>query len=491
MIPVFENPAEAEKSVKEALSFPPFIMMENASRSLSEKILEVWDSTESDFENVIFLCGKGNNGADGLAAARMLYGKIPVYIYCPDFPKTEEGLIQTKMCRNLKIPFLSDNQIIKTLSSKSQKIICDCVFGTGFHGEIPEAWKKILEAANNSNALRIACDISSGLSFNAHMTVTMGTWKTALLSDKAKQVSGDITVSDLGIKQEMFNKAAGKTSCFIIEERDIKLPFRKESSSHKGTYGHSVVIAGEKSGAAVLSAEAAMNFGSGLTTILESPFSNLKQFKISPELMISGTIPKTCKALQIGSGLGDTLSENVRNIISTFETWFCKAKNPSCVIDADMFSFKELPELLNTLNKVPEARIVLTPHAKELFLLTQSVLPDFAEKKQITDATSALENRIEIGRAFSKKYPDTVLVMKGANTFIAHKGETFIFKDGPQSLSKGGSGDVLAGMITSLLAQGYTAKDAAITAVFRHGFAASEYGKKAYNLTAKKLISLL
>lgn len=491
MIPVFENPAEAEKNVKETFSFPPFIMMENASRTLSEKILEVWDSEESDFESVIFLCGKGNNGADGLASARMLYGQIPVYVYCPDYPKTEEGPIQAKMCQALKVPFLSENQTKKTLSDKSKKIICDCVFGTGFHGIIPDTWKKILEAANESNAFRIACDISSGLFFNADLTVTMGTYKTVLFSDKAKSVSGNIIVSDLGLWREQFNKAAGRTDCFIIEENDIKLPFRKESNSHKGTYGHAVVIAGGKSGAAVLSAEAAMNFGSGLTTIFESSFSNLKQFKNSPDLMISDTIPKTCKALQIGSGLGDTSSEKVRNIINTFETWFCKAKTPSCVIDADMFSYQGLPELLNTLNKVPEARIVLTPHAKELFLLTQSVLPDFAEKHSITDAATALENRLEIGRTFTKKYPNTVLVMKGANTFIAHKGETFIFKDGSPSLAKGGSGDVLAGMITSLLAQGYTAKDTAITAVFRHGTAASEYGKTLYNLTPKKLIQLI
>lgn len=491
MIPVFENPAEAEKAVKETFSFPPFIMMENASRNLSEKILEVWDQEDADFSSVIFLCGKGNNGADGLACARMLYGKIPVYIYCPELPKTEEGIVQAEMCQKLKIPFLSETQIKKALTDKTCKIICDCIFGTGFHGTIPETWNRILNLSNESNAYRIACDISSGLSFNADLTVTMGTYKIALFSDKAKSVSGNIFVADLGITRELFYKVGVKSgqdqkgNCFLIEEKDISLPFRKEKTGHKGSYGHAVVITGEKSGAAILSAEAAMNFGAGLTTLLQQDFSNLKQFKISPELMISATIPKNCKALQIGSGLGDTSKTSVQNTINTFRTWFLGTKMPACVIDADMFKFEELPCLLKELNKVPEARIVLTPHPKELSLLVNSCL-----HYNIT-TEEALERRIEIGREFTKKYRNITLVMKGANTFIAHKGETYIFQGGAQSLAKGGSGDVLAGMITSLLAQGYSGKDAALTAVYRHGTAASEYGREAYNLTAKKLISLL
>lgn len=491
-------------------------MMENAARSLSEKILEVWDAEDADFSGVIFLCGKGNNGADGLASARMLYGKIPVQVYCPVLPQTDEGKVQSQMCKNLKVTFLSETQILKALSDKSEKIICDCIFGTGFHGTVPKEWDSIIKKANSAKAYRIACDISSGLSFNSDLTVTMGTYKTALFTDKAKSVSGEIVLSDLGITTDFFNKASGKTDCFIIEEKDIFLPLRKETSGHKGTYGHSVIMAGEKSGAAVLSAEAAMNFGSGLTTVLETDFSNLKQFKVSPELMISKSIPKTCKALQCGSGLGDTSKEAVQKAIEAFRKWFTKAKKPSCVIDADLFSYSGLEKLLKELNKVPEARIVLTPHPKELSLLAAAVLspstlesagaPESLLAASATagaaiapqgslpaalDAATASENRIVIGKAFTKKFPNITLVMKGANTFIANKGETYIFTGGGQCLAKGGSGDVLAGMITALLAQGCSAKDAAITAVYRHGTAACEYENESYSLTPKKLINLI
>lgn len=463
--------------------------MEHAAAALSKEILSQWDSSETDYRDVVLICGKGNNGADGLACARILYGKIPVRIFCPVLPETEDGKPQVIMCQKLGIPFISEKKLFSELKDGEDRIIVDCLYGTGFHGELSTENKKLLDLANNSKGYKIACDIPSALYFNANLTVTMGTLKTQLFSEEAKSVSGKIIVADLGISSIFFERNTESSSkIYYIEETDIHLPYRTEKVSHKGTYGHSVIFAGEKSGAAVLSGEAALNFGSGLTTLLHSNFSNLKQFKISPELMISDSIPKTAKALQIGSGLGNTEKEEIKNAINLFEDWFMKAKNPAAVIDADMFSYNELPALIKKFNSVKNGRIVLTPHAKELSLLAKNF--SLTEEKEITPE-EALGLRIQIGKSFTKKYPNAVLVMKGANTFIAEKGSIYVFDKGAQSLAKGGSGDVLAGMITSLLAQGYSAKDAAITAVWRHGTAALEYGKEAFNLTAKKLISLL
>ncbi len=486
MKPVFENPAEAEKAFKEKYSVPPYLMMENAAKSLSEVILAEWDSGSADYEQVIFLCGKGNNGADGLVCARMLYGKIPVSVYCPVLPQTEDGKPQGEMCVKLKVPFLSEKKLSRELETPESKIIVDCVFGTGFHGELPSEWEKLFEKANLSQAFRIACDIPSALSFFADITVTMGTHKTSLYSDKAGQVCGRIIVSELGVSENIFTSPANKKhSIFLLEESDVKLPLRKNTNSHKGTYGHSLIIAGEKSGASILSAEAAKNFGSGLTSLFKTDYSNLKQFKISPELMITETIPKTTKAIQIGSGLGDTAKPEIENTINLFENWFTSSKNPACVIDADMFSYKDLDVLLKKLNKIENGRIVLTPHAKELALLSNRIL------KTDYTAAEALDNRISIGRELTRKLPNITVVMKGANTFIASKGNIYIHKGRCPALAKGGSGDVLAGMITSLLTQGYSAEDAAITAVWRHGTAALDYGSSAYNLTPGKLINLI
>lgn len=488
MIPVFENPTSVEKLVKEKYAFPPFIMMEHAAEALSDYILAEFSrgtfSGNASYDSVIFLCGKGNNGADGLTTARLLFSKIPVYIYCPEPLKTEEGLAQDNMCRKLKIPRLTLSSLKNKLASGHRTIIIDCIYGTGFHGELTKDCKSLLDLVNASDSFRIACDISSALYFKAHCTVTMGTLKKELFSDKGKEASGFITLAELGLDQSIFENC-GKTDLFLLSPEDIKLPVRRNKNSHKGTFGHSVIMAGEKSGAALLSAEASMTFGSGLTSVYKCPFSNLTQFKINPELMITDIIPGTTKAVQIGSGLGSTEKADIQKEISIFENWFCKKTKPAAVIDADMFSFKGLPALLKNLNQKKEGRIVLTPHPKEL-----ASLASLLGLKNLSPS-EALEDRISIGKSFTKKYSNIVLVMKGANTFIAYKGKTYIYEGGSQSLSKGGSGDVLAGMITSLLAQGYTALEAAITAVWHHGETASALGPDSYNLTPKKLIKNL
>ncbi|MCQ2596669.1 MAG: NAD(P)H-hydrate dehydratase [Treponema sp.] len=478
MKPVFENPSEVEKLVKEKFGFPSFIMMENAAASMAGFIL-------SKNLPAVFICGKGNNGADGLAAARMLFSKLPVYVFCPAIPKTEEGIVQYEMAKNVGVPFLSETKLKAFLKSTDSKLVCDCLYGTGFHGEIKTEDKKILEAANNSKAFRLACDIPSALFFKADATITMGTYKSMLYSDKAKEVTGEIILTELGIAENLF-EGQTTTGIYLLEENDMKLPLRKKQDSHKGTYGHSAIISGKKCGAALLASEAAMNFGSGLTSVVDLGFSNLSQFKVNPELMISKEFPKTTKAVLIGSGLGSFENPEVEKAVTKFEEWFLKQKNPACVLDADLFSYSKLPSLLKGLNKVENARLVLTPHAKEL-----AALAELLGISKNLNPSEALENRIEIGKFFTKKYPKSVLVMKGANTFIAAKGIIYIFDKGCQALAKGGSGDVLAGMITALLAQGYSAQDAAITAVFRHGTAASEKGKDSYSLTPRKLISYL
>ena len=490
MKPVFENPSALENNVKSSFSFPSFIMMENAASALSECIKSAWNTGK--YDSIIFLCGKGNNGADGLACARMLFLNLPVFIYCPELPETEEGAVQAEMCRKLKIPFISKQKLLQKTVFKN--IFVDCIYGTGFHGKLPEETIKIFQKINSSESFRIACDISSGLAFNAHETLTMGSLKAALFSDKAKAVSGKIKTAELGISCKLF-ESASKTDIFLLEESDVNLPFRNKADTHKGSFGHAAVFSGTKSGASILSAEASINFGSGLTSLIRTDVSNLSQLKINPEIMIADEIPKNVKSIQIGSGLGNPENPEIQKIIHSLETWFTSTKNPACVIDADMFTWKELPAFLKKLNKIPDVRIVLTPHAKELANLFNTLrLTEKNLSKEIPfelNAESALEHRLTLGRVFTKIFPQIILVMKGANTFIASKGKIFIFAGGSPALSKGGSGDVLAGMINSLLAQGYNAQNAAITSVYRHGSAAEKIGKKNYNLTAQKLISLI
>lgn len=488
MKPVFENPSKLEKIVKENFLFPSFIMMENAASCLACEILKTWKSDL--YNSVIFICGKGNNGADGFACARMLFSKIPVHIFCPTFPTTEEGKIQVEMAKRIGIPLLSKKNLFTKLSEPN--IIVDCLYGTGFHGELSTEEKQIFSRCNDSRSFRIACDISSGFLFSAHKTITMGSLKSVLFSDKAKEVSGKIIVAELGISNSVFTSQQN-TSCFLLESNDITLPYRKSINTHKGKYGHTAVISGEKAGASILAAQTALHFGTGFASLIETPLSDFKRFKISPDLMISNAIPTNTSSILIGSGLGKIIDSDFFDILlQTITEWFKTVQNPSCVIDADLFSCKKLIPFLKTLNSIKNARIILTPHAKELQnlvgLLNQDSENSFPE---ISSPAQALENRILIGKQFTHKFRNITLIMKGANTFIADKGNIYIFNDGSQALAKAGSGDVLAGMAAALLSQGYSGKDAAITAVFRHGTAGAESGKTAYNLTPQKLISLI
>lgn len=480
---IFNNAAELEKLSKEQFSIPPFLMMENAAKAMADFIL----SRKPD--SVLILCGKGNNGGDGFALARLLQKKTNLTVVSIETPTAQEASVQFEMCQKLGI------SITNVLPEKiDADIIVDCLYGIGFHGELRPEIKNILDFLNNSKGLKIACDIPSGLYFNADYTITMGEQKTALYSDKAKAVCGEILVADLGIHRELFESSISNCA-YLLEQNDVHLPVRTNKSSHKGTYGHTVIFAGEKSGAAIICATASMNFGSGLTSLYKTEVSNLEQFKISPELMICDSIPPKATCIVAGPGLGT--SENYISInLSTLKEWFIKSKNPNVVLDADLMSYENLPELLEELNKIENAKIILTPHLSELSRLLDNLkkkglFESKAEDYSIKNLAESAESKIAAGRLLNKLYPKTTVIMKSANTFIASENEVYIYADGCQSLAKGGSGDVLAGLAGSLLSQGYSAKEAAITAVEAHGLAAKKIGSTAYDLTPFKLIDLL
>lgn len=483
---VFSDSQKVEKEAKARYGFPEFIMMENAAAAL-EAVL-------SPDSHILILCGSGNNGGDGYALARRISGKIPCEIFAIKAPKTEEAINQRKMAQAAGVPILTDLPPDQKLSSYD--VIVDCILGTGFSGELKEPLAGIIEKVNKLPAYKISCDIPSGLAFKADLTVTMGCLKTALFDDKAKDLCGKIEVADLGIAAEKF-QACGIPDAFLIEKADIKLPWRKNKAAHKGTYGHTTLFAGEKSGAGILAASAALNFGSGLVTLVKTENSNLSQFKISPELMISEQIPANTTCVLIGSGLGKVDKDSGTEVpsgpackaLEKVKTWFASAKTPACLFDADLFSWKGFPAFLDQLHSArPEGKIILTPHLKELKTFCDSAFPD-EDALTVAELTQA-EKRIETGKKICKRFPGVTLIMKSANTFIAHQEEIYICDAGSPSLAKAGSGDVLAGMTAALLSQGYTARDAAITAVYAHAFAGTSFAAgQDWALTAEKLIS--
>lgn len=532
---VFANPTEIEKIAKKTYGIPDFLMMENAATSMSDFILSSWNKQTTSQPKVLIVCGKGNNGGDGYALARKLQGKANVSVCCFEEPaqSVSEAYIQFEMCRKLGICFLQKEQLFAEIGAFD--FIVDCLYGTGFHGELkPEAAELIKHLNQNasSHCFKIACDIPSAFFFKADYTISMGTQKLCFYSDEAKQACGKIIVANLGLERNKFEQATEvPSSIYLIEKDDIKLPLRKNPAAHKGTYGHTAVFAGEKSGAAIIAATAAMNFGSGLTTLVKTNNSNLEQFKISPELMISNSIPAKTSCLVMGPGMNG-LTELTQKERAGFLEWFDKNEKAAVVFDAGIVSSEDFIPLLNELsrkiknnkddsseNKLP--RIVLTPHLSEFSRFCRNIKAastsgyfdnkafNFVDEDfSIDTLTKSPETKIKLGKMITALFPNTTLVVKSANTFIftalatsentttnantTHETstcETYIIADGAPSLAKGGSGDVLAGMIGALLAQGYNAKEAAVTACEVHALAAASYGKESFDLTPEKLIA--
>lgn len=486
---VFHNPSRLEALAKQKYCIPDFIMMENAALAIKNFILEQKPSAST---KCLILCGKGNNGGDGYALARLLSGKLEPLLFSLEAPTAAEAKAQHLMCKKMGIPFITKKDLLELLNSYTEKqavplIIVDCLYGTGFKGQLLPQVQKIIEASNRTQATRLACDISSGLAFDADYTITMGQNKLALFGDQAKKVSGKIIVAPLGIERSLFEGLLPPCA-YLVTKEDIKLPLRTNKAAHKGTYGHTAVFAGQKAGASIICATAAMNFGSGLTSLIADENSGLKQFKISPELMISEGIPAKASCLVLGPGMDSCTPQ----ILDKVSAWFNKASNksPAAVFDAGLFGNEAFAAFLQKISSKAGARIVLTPHLLEFARLCQSLklLPKEKDLLSVETLANSPETKLLLGQKISSSFPNVTVVIKSANTFIASAGQTYIITDGTPSLAKGGSGDALAGMIASLLAQGYSALDAAITACESHALAGRKQGAGSYDLSPLKLI---
>lgn len=482
---VYINSGIPEKEAKRRFCFPENIMMENAAAALEKEVLV------SSPETVLILCGAGNNGGDGYALSRRIFGKVKnLFVVAFAEPKTDEAILQRKIAISVGVKIFNAAEWFvdfgKTLEFSASDLIVDCVYGTGFHGELPENVKAALDWCNGQDAVRVACDVPSGMRFAAHKTVTMGALKKNLYDDSAKDFVGEITVADLGISSSVFDSCA-KSDAYIIEENDVELPIRTKKSVHKGDFGHVCVVLGEKLGAGIIAGTAALRFGAGFVSVLKNEFAG-QNFAMSPELMVSENFPEKTSAVLLGSGLGR--SENAEKLVQKTVDFVCGMKNPAVVLDADFFYSRNLISILEKLNSLPGARVILTPHPKELCELV-NVLNLKLEKQEFSgeqksqteeNATQkkillpeVVKNRFEFAAEFSKKFPNLTLVAKGANTYIFSEKTAFICDKGTNSLAKAGSGDVLAGLCVSLLAQGYSAKNAALTSVYAHAVASSKF----------------
>jgi hydroxyethylthiazole kinase-like uncharacterized protein yjeF len=409
------------------------IMMEHAASAIADYITHNFPLSSS----VLIVCGNGNNGADGRILARQLEGDYAISL--------------------------------SYQSNTHYDVIVDALFGSGLNRSINSETAELIETLNRSKAFKIACDVPSGLyadgtldphTFRADITITMGALKRSLFSDGAKEFVGEIRVANLGVSRSRYEIPSPWK---LLDASDLSLPLRTDVSSHKGNYGHLGIICGEKIGASVIAGSAALRFGSGLVSLISN-----ENVTIPYELMQSHSLPATVTAIALGMGLGIEFCDDELNTLLD--------NSLPLVLDADIFGHSIFPKLLNREN------IVLTPHPKEFTqILRVTGIADI-------DVSKLQNNRCGYVEQFCAAYPNAVLVLKGANVIIGAGEEFYINPYGTVALAKGGSGDVLGGLIGSLLAQGFTPLNATIQGSLAHTLAAQKFDKNNYALTPFDLI---
>ncbi len=403
-------------------------------------------------------------GGDGYALARRLQGGVyEVCCYAHKPPKSALCQLQYDRAQRAEV------RVIDNLETCG--IVIDCLYGSGFKGVLSAQDQELIARLNALEGVKIACDVPSGLdsqgrigtlAFKADTTISMGALKSALFSDVAKDFVGEIVVGDLGVGRALYEEP---NDLFLLEKQDLILPLRSKHNVHKGYFGHVGVWVGAHSGAGFLAGLTALRFGAGLVSVLGDPeLARLKPL----ELMYAPDIPPQANAFVVGMGMGEVLPPYAQAML----------EQAPCVLDADMFYLPHLKEILES-----PAQLVLTPHPKEFIALLRAVGFE-------VELSQVLELRLEYLRAFSQAYPHIVVLLKGANSYIAHHGQIYINPLGAPSLAKGGSGDVLAGMVASLLAQGYSPLDAALNASLAHALIGRAHAHS-YALTPSDLIAHL
>lgn len=465
------------------------MLMQNAGAAAFEIIKERQGNMLNNNKCVV-LCGSGNNGGDGFVVANLLSkiaGKVTI-VLANSIPKTKDAQYNYDICKQTECEiFDADFDMQKCVSAiYNADVIVDAVFGIGFHGSLSEKITTLFNSANFSKGKRFSLDLPSGANgntgeadkntFNADITVTFGAAKMGHIILPCKEYCGELAVSDIGIHESSFDGIGTVISSITKNQIPSLLPERKPNS-HKGNYGKLLIIAGSKnmSGAAALSTMAALRSGVGLCTlastktVIDRIASNIYEptYITLPENENGGissqginTFGKDIEKYDtvcFGMGMGNT--DDTKQLLS----YILKYAKGTVIIDAD--GINALSSCIE-LCKDTEAKVILTPHPGEMSRLTG---------KSIAEIEA---NRVKTAKDFATEY-NLTLVLKGANTIIASpKGEVYINSTGNSGLSRGGSGDVLTGIIGGLSAQSLTPLVAALTGVFIHGYSADSVADK-------------
>ncbi len=456
-------------------------LMERAGTGAAEGILSLADASERP---VLILCGKGNNGGDGLVVARHLAqagGKVSVlFLMGNELSPLSRANLQALDGLKVDFPDVSnlDEEAWRELFRKTG-IVVDAVFGTGFSGELPPLCQEAFDRAGRSSAIKVALDVPSGIdcdtgladshSFPADVTYVFAAYKPAHVLKSSRSLCGRLELVDIGIPAAQLDSIAEGITMIRPELAAHCIPPRREDSN-KGDYGKILSVTGcrDMTGAVLLSTRAALRCGVGLVKVSSVEEVIRLIAAAAPECVhctlpaaaggeisveAADTLREQCRwATAVLLGCGLSVTEDTKLLV---EDLIAGCLRPM-VIDADGLNcVASAPEMLLKA-QVP---IVLTPHMKEMSRLTGLSIEVIKAR------------RFDVAAQFASRYQVTV-VLKDSNTVIATpKGELYLSDNGNAGLAKGGSGDVLAGIISSLLAQGAPTVSAAVAGVYLHAAA--------------------
>lgn len=450
-------------------------LMERAATAACHALLRFLEKRQLKPKRFQFFCGRGNNGGDGLVMARLLSHTHSVAVWiCPvpekPSPDFAVNLKRLQLCNNVAVQTLSPDKPLPELHAAD--VCIDCIFGSGLNRPPSGFAASVIAHMNRSDAFKVAIDIPSGMFadspviypetvFHANYTVTFELPKLSFLYDAYYRFTGEWEVVPIGLHPEYLRAAT--TNNFRIDIEQVRQYYKRRSKiAHKGDFGHGLLIAGSlgKMGAAVLAARAAMRAGIGLlSTAVPAVGIPVMQTAVPEAMCLPDTgntvinlMPDNI-SLYDSIGIGPGLGQDKLTAAAIDE---CLRKPIHCPMVWDADALNLLAKHPHWWERIP-AGSILTPHPKEFERLAGVALSDFKRHK--------------LQMALSSKHR-CVILLKGANTCITTpEGQTFFNSSGNPGMATGGSGDVLTGILMALLAQQYSAEQAAVIGAYLHGLA--------------------
>ncbi|MBA4348461.1 MAG: bifunctional ADP-dependent NAD(P)H-hydrate dehydratase/NAD(P)H-hydrate epimerase [Thermodesulfovibrio sp.] len=501
---------EIDRVTIEKYGIPGPVLMERSGLAVALRVKELYSS-----KKVVVLCGSGNNGGDGLVAARNLHNmgfRVNILIFAPKDALSPDCKAQYEIAKKIGVPV----EFRKGINRRDihGSVVIDAVFGTGLSRIVTGEIAKIFTLLNNSDTHVISVDIPSGISsdtgkilgqaIKADFTITFGLPKRGHYLYPGAEYTGKLFVEDIGFPDGLLS--SNKIKVDLIEKEFITgLIPQRPKYSHKGDYGHVLVVAGSKgkTGAALMTAKACMRSGAGLVTIgVPESLMNVFQRRVTEEMtlplpddgrgMLSANsintildfASKKADVVAVGPGIG--VSSDTEKIVVEL----VKKSPLPIVIDADGINcLKGRRSVL----KNAKSPVILTPHPGEMARLLSQKSGDRSQKSEVELRKEIEQDRINMAVSFAKG-TGTYVVLKGVPTIVSvPEGNAYINTTGNPGMATAGSGDVLTGIIASLMGQGLNPVDASILGVYLHGLAGDIAAKKKgeHSLIASDIINSL